>query len=97
MSALATGPSNPEGGPNAVDNRRGTDNSVAPGVGEQLHDGWVHPYFACDRHRRGVGQNHPGEKSLVVHRGPGVMEGRIFTIDSDADSKGLTPWASLLL
>ena len=26
-----------------------TDNFVAAGDGEQLHDGWVHPCFDCDR------------------------------------------------
>ena len=38
--------SNPEGGSNVVDNRSNTAGSVAAGVGEQLHHGRVHPYFA---------------------------------------------------
>ncbi len=53
-----------------MDDRCGTDNSVVAGVGEQLHDGWVHPYFAGDRNRRGVDQDHPGTKNCVVHEGP---------------------------
>jgi len=40
------GLSNPKGGTNVVDDRRGTDNSVAVGAGKQLHHGWVYPYFA---------------------------------------------------
>ena len=54
-----------------MDNRRGTTDSVGAGLGEQLHDGWVHPCFAGDRNRRGAGQDHPGGKSLVVRGGPG--------------------------
>jgi hypothetical protein len=41
MSACAKGLSNPEKGPNVMDDRCGTVNSVAAGVGEQLHDGRV--------------------------------------------------------
>ncbi len=61
----ATGLSNPKGGPNVMDDRCGTVNSVAVGVGEQLHDGRIHPYFAGDRNRCGVGQDHPGKKTFV--------------------------------
>lgn len=61
----AAGPRNLEGGPNVVDDRCGTVNSVAAGVGEQLHDGRVHPYFAGDRNRCGAGQDHPGTKTFV--------------------------------
>ena len=32
-----------------MDNCRDTDNSVVAGIGEQLHDGRVHPYFAGRR------------------------------------------------
>ena len=42
----ATDLSNPEGGSHVVDNSCNTAGSVAAGVGEQLHHGWVHPYFA---------------------------------------------------
>ena len=48
-----------------MDDRCGTTNSVAAGVGEQLHDGRVYPYFAGDRNRSGVGQDHPGTKTFV--------------------------------
>jgi hypothetical protein len=65
MSACAKGLSNPEGGPNVVDDRCGTVNSVVAGVGEQLHDGRVYPYFAGDRNRCGVDQNHSGTKTVV--------------------------------
>jgi len=37
---------NPEGGSHVVDNRCNTAGSVAAGVGEQLHHGRVHSYFA---------------------------------------------------
>ena len=43
----ATDLSNPEGGSHVVDNSCNTAGSVAAGVGEQLHHGRVHPYFAC--------------------------------------------------
>ena len=49
-----------------MDNRCGTDRSMAAGVGEQLHHGWVHPYFAGDRDRSCIGQDHSGEKSHLT-------------------------------
>jgi hypothetical protein len=55
-----------KGGPYVVDNRGGTDNSVAAGAGEQLYDGWVHPYFDRDRHCRGVDQNHSGPETSLA-------------------------------
>ena len=48
-----------------MDDRCGTVNSVVAGVGEQLHDGRVHPYFAGNRNRCGVDQDHPGTKTFV--------------------------------
>ena len=49
-----------------MDDRCGTDNSVVAGAGEQLHDGWVHPYFACHRNRCSVDQNHSGAKNPLA-------------------------------
>lgn len=66
--------SNPEGGSYVVDNRCGTDNSVAAGVGKQLHDGWVYPYFACDRYCCSVDTSHSRAKSHIVDGG--VRHGR---------------------
>jgi len=34
------------------------NNPVAAGVGEQSHDGRVHPHFACDHNCSGPDQNH---------------------------------------
>src|SRR3990172_11172877 len=51
-----------KGGSYVVDNRCGTDRSVATRTGEQLHDERVYPYIAGDRHCRGVDQDHSGEK-----------------------------------
>ena len=65
MSAWSTGLSNREGGPNVVDNRCGTDSSVGTWVCEQLHDGRVHPYFACDRNCRSVDQSHSGPETFI--------------------------------
>ena len=58
-----------------MDNRSGAADLVAAGVCEQLHDGRVHPYSAGDRDRCGVGQGHPGTKSLVKHGHPAVHAG----------------------
>jgi hypothetical protein len=65
MSAWATGLSNQEGGPNVVDNRGDTDNPLGVRAGEQLHDGWVHPYFACARNCSGLDQRHLGPETRV--------------------------------
>ena len=47
-----------------------TDSPLGVRDGEQLHNGWVHPYFDCDRNCCGVDQDHPGTKNLVVRGGP---------------------------
>ena len=33
---------------------------MAAWIGEQLHHGWVHPYFAHSRDRCRAGKDHPG-------------------------------------
>ena len=35
-----------------------TDNFVAVGVGEQLHDGGIYSHFACNSNYCGAGQSH---------------------------------------
>ncbi len=57
-----------------MDNRCDTVDSVAAGVGEQLHDGRVHPYFACDRNCSRVDKSHSGAKNYIVDGG--VRHGR---------------------
>jgi hypothetical protein len=65
MRAWATVMGKPEGGPNVVDDRCGTDSSVGTRAGEQLHDGWVYPYFACARDCSGGDQRHSGAEICV--------------------------------
>ena len=48
-----------------MDNCRNTDNSVAAGVGEQLHDGRVYSHPAGNCHYRGAGQHHSGPTTSV--------------------------------
>ncbi len=48
-----------------MDDRCSAADSVAAGDGEQLYDGRVHPYFAGNRNRCGVDQDHPGTKPFV--------------------------------
>jgi hypothetical protein len=55
-----------QGGSYVVDDRRCTDNSMAAGVREQLHDGWIYPCFAGDRNCRGVDQDHPGAETSLA-------------------------------
>ena len=57
-----------------MDTCRDTDNSVVAGIGEQLHDGRVHPYFAGDSNCSSVDTSHSGEKSHLVEEG--VKQGR---------------------
>jgi len=52
-----------------VDDRCGTDNSVAAGVGEQSHDGRVCSRSAGDCHYRRVGQGHSGAKTFGIKEG----------------------------
>ena len=49
-----------------MDNCCSTDTSVGTRAGEQLHDGWVYPYFACDRNCSGVDQDYPGPKTPLA-------------------------------
>jgi len=51
-----------------MDNRFDIDNFVGAGAGEQLHDGWIHPYFDCDRYCSGVDQNNSGPENLVANK-----------------------------
>jgi len=51
-----------------MDDRFYTDNSVGAGAGEQLHDGWIHPYFDCDRYCNGLDQSNSGPENLVTSR-----------------------------
>ena len=59
-------PEQSDAGPNVVDNRRGSVSSVAAWIGEQLHDGWVHPSFAGDSNCSGVDTSHSGGKIRIV-------------------------------
>ena len=61
----ATDLSNPEGGSHVVDNSCNTAGSVAAGVGEQLHHGRVHPYFARARNCSVRDQSLSGTKNCV--------------------------------
>jgi quinol monooxygenase YgiN len=56
-----------------VDDRGDTHNSLVVGVCKQLHDGWVHPYFACDRNCYSVGKSDSGEKNHIVDGGVSGM------------------------
>ena len=57
-----------------MDNSCDIVSSLASGVGKQLHDGWVHPYFDRDRNCSGVDKSHSGAKSHIVDGG--VRHGR---------------------
>ena len=65
MSAWALGLRKPKGGSYVVDNRCGTDSSMGARAGEQLHHGWVYPYFARAGNCSDRAQRHPGTKSLT--------------------------------
>jgi hypothetical protein len=56
-----------KGEPHVVDDCCNTDNFVAAGVGEQLHDGRIHPYPAGDRRYRSAAQYHSGPENHVVN------------------------------
>jgi hypothetical protein len=49
-----------------VDDRCDTDSSLGAGAGEQLHDGWVHPYFAGARACRDRDRRHSGPETVVA-------------------------------
>ena len=55
---------NQKGGPYVVDNRCDTDSSLGAGAGEQLHDGWVRPYFAGDRIGSNRDRRHSGPETV---------------------------------
>ena len=59
-----------------MDDRCNTDNSVGTWAGEQLHDGWVHPYFACDRNCCGIDQGHSGAKNPLADERSQTRPGR---------------------
>ncbi len=61
IGALVAG----KGGMNALDDLCDTRDTLAVGVGKQLHDGRVHPYPAGNRNRCGVDQNNSGTKTSV--------------------------------
>lgn len=67
MNAWGTG-SKQEGGQNVVDDSRNTDSFVATGAGEQLHHGWVHPYFDRDSDCCCVDKDHSRQKSNIAGR-----------------------------
>ncbi len=52
-----------------MDNRSSIDNSVDTRAGEQLHDGWIHPYIASDRTYCSVGKSYSGAKNHIVDGG----------------------------
>ncbi len=52
-----------------MDNCSDTDNSVAAGIGEQLHDGRVHSHPAGSCHYRDTGQRYSGTQSFVASGG----------------------------
>ena len=60
-----------------MDDRSSTDNSVASGVGEQSHDGWVCSRPAGGCHYRRVGQGDSGTKNIVAIRTV-AGEGEVF-------------------
>ena len=49
-----------------MDNCSDTDNSMAAGVGEQLHDGWFHSHPAGSCHYRDTCQRYFGTQSFVA-------------------------------
>ena len=48
-----------------MDNRCDIDSSLGARAGEQLHDGRVHPYFACARDSSDLDQCHHGPETLI--------------------------------
>jgi len=51
-----------------VDNCRNTDNPVAAGIGEQLHNGRFHPYPAGDSRYRRPAQFHTGSQNHIADK-----------------------------
>jgi len=49
-----------------VDYRGNTNNTLVAGIGEQLHDGRLHPYPARGCNRRHSGQSDSGTPSVVI-------------------------------
>lgn len=52
-----------------MDNCSDTDNSVAAGIGEQLHDGRIHSYPAGNCHYRDSDQHHSGAETFWITQG----------------------------
>ena len=49
-----------------MDDRANTNNTMVAGVGEQLHDGRVHPHPAGDCYRRRAGQVDSGAPAGLI-------------------------------
>ena len=52
-----------------MDNCSCTDNFVAAGIGEQLHDRWVHSHPAGNCHYHGARQYHSGAETIGIKEG----------------------------
>ena len=46
-----------------MDSRFGSVNSLGSRIGEQLHDGWIHPHFNCNRDCSG---SDPGYQGAII-------------------------------
>ena len=55
-----------KGGEHALDCICDSVGFVGSGIGHKLHDGWVHPCPAGDRHRRGAGPGYSRTKTIVA-------------------------------
>jgi hypothetical protein len=55
-----------EGESYAVDDCSSTNNSLAAGIGDQLHDGRGNPYPSGDRHYNGPRQADSGATSAII-------------------------------
>ena len=69
----ATNLSTMEGESYAVDDCSHTNNSLAAGIGEQLHDGRGNPYPSGDRHCDGPRQVDSGATSAVRSGEPVIL------------------------
>lgn len=59
-----------------MDNCSYTDNSMAAGVGEQLHDWRIYSYSSGYRNRCDPDQNHSGTQTFVAFRVTNQYRGR---------------------
>ena len=51
-----------------MDDRGNTNSAMVAGIGEQLHDGRVHPHLARDCYHRRAGPLDSGAPSVVIER-----------------------------